>query len=252
MAASNQHRDIAELLLNYGAVIEPDIAVMLGDIKLVKYYLDLGVNPNSKLSKGFSQGESWLLTATTIENLQLFQLLLNYGAQIETRIKSEQILPIHRASAIGCLAICQFLILNGMDVNTQSKHGKTCLHLAAQYGHEDIVKLLVESGANVNILDSDNCSPLFSAVQHYHYNIVEYLLLNNAEVNLIDRYGNFPLSLAFHKLDNERLIKLLINYGADINIRDGAGFSVLHKCVIQKNPTMVKFLLDLGIQEGLA
>jgi ankyrin repeat protein len=74
LAACSQHKDIAQLLLNHGAAIEPDIALMLGDIKLVKQYLERGVDANSKLAKGYAKGESWLNKAVRYQNKNLIHL----------------------------------------------------------------------------------------------------------------------------------------------------------------------------------
>jgi len=251
MAASGQHQDIAQIFLNYGSVEEPDIAVMLGDVELVKYYLEQGIDPNSKLTKGLTEGESWLMTAISSKNINLVALLVNCGARVNESMKSHKVFPLHRASAIGCRDICELLIARGADVNAEGEHSKSPLHLATQYGYQNIVELLLDCGANVNALDTKERSPLFASVQHNHQEIVELLLSRSAEVNLTDKSGYTPLCLAFHNSGDDEIIRLLVNYGADVNVRDAQGYSPIHRAVIQKNKKMVELLLDNGAREGL-
>ncbi|MCL1467900.1 ankyrin repeat domain-containing protein [Argonema galeatum] len=87
LAACGEHREVAQLLLDNGAVMEPDISVMLGDVELVKYYLAQGIDANSKLTKGMSKGDSWLITAIgyKYKNINLIELLLNHGARVNEK-----------------------------------------------------------------------------------------------------------------------------------------------------------------------
>jgi ankyrin repeat protein len=259
-AARSEHREVAQILLDNGAVMEPDISVMLGDVELVKHYLSLGIDANSKLTKGLSKGDSWLHTAIgyKYKNRNLVELLLNHGARVNEKTGTFKFSPLHRVAIVGhkstfvtCRDIGKILIAHGADINTEDKHGNTPLHWAARLGHQDIVELLIECGANVNALNQAEASSLFDAIERQHRQIVEYLLSHNAEVNLTDKSGCTPLFLAFRKLGDDEIIRLIVAHGADINVQDYQGFSLLHKAVIQKNKEMVQLLLDRGAREGL-
>ncbi|HAZ46119.1 MAG TPA: hypothetical protein DDW76_09110 [Cyanobacteria bacterium UBA11369] len=251
MAASGQHRDIAQIFLDYDAIMEPDIAVMLGEIELVRHYLEQGIDVNSKLTKGLTKGESWLITAISNKNKNLVTLLVNCGARVNERMESKNVCPLHRASAIGCRDICEFLIARGADVNAEGQYGKTPLHLATQFGHLNTVELLLECGANINALDTEGRSALFAAAQRNRPQIMELLLSRGAEVNLTDKLGYTPLCLAFQQSGGDEIVRIVVAYGADINVRDAQGFSSLHRAVIQKNKKMVELLLAYGATEGL-
>jgi ankyrin repeat protein len=251
LAAWNQHKEIAQFLLDCGAVMQPEIAVMLGDIELVKHYLDSGLDVNSFLVKGLNKDESWLIAAIMGRNKNLIELLLNCGANVNQKMKSKNVYPLHRASAIGCLSICELLIAHGADVNALGEHGKTPLHLATQLGHQNITELLLDCGANVNALDESKSSPLFEAARHHDLSVVQSLLDRGAEVNLIDDQSWTPLLRAFQHSGNDEIVRVLVTYGANVNVRGLRGESPLHIAVAQRNKDMVELLLAHGAREGL-
>ena len=251
LAASDHHQEVAKVLLDYGAVIEPDIAVMLGDIDLVNYYLTQGIDANSKLARGSAKGESWLMGAISSKNRNLVELLLNHGAKVNEKTELKNVYPLHRASAIGCLDICELLISHGADVNTIGEYGKTPLHLAAQRGHQDIIELLLDCRANVNALDLSKSSPLSEAAQYHHLQATKSLLARGAFVNLIDDQSMTPLLRAFQRTGNDEIVKVLVAYGADVNILGCRGESPLHLAVAQNNKYLVELLLAHGAREGL-
>ncbi|MEH1793746.1 ankyrin repeat domain-containing protein [Nostoc sp.] len=251
LAAWDQHREIAQLLLDYGAVMEPDIAVMLGDIELVKHYLYSGLDVNSFLVKGLNKGESWLISAISSRNKNLVELLLNCGANVNEKMKSKNVSPLHRASATGCLDICELLIAHGADVNAVGEHGTTPLHLATKFGHQNITELLLNCGANVNALDESKSSPLFEAARLHHLNVVESLLSHGAEVNLTDDQSWTPLLRAFQHSGNDEIVRVLVTCSANVNVKGFRGESPLHIAVAQGNKNIVKLLLDRGAREGL-
>jgi ankyrin repeat protein len=259
LAAGNRHYRVCQFLLDCGATVDRDIAILLGNIELVKQYLAQGIDTNSKIEKGYCKGETWLTIAVRYYYQGLIQLLLEHGARINEKEGSSLLSPLHIA-AIGIkgkahLELCEFLIARGADVNIRDKYGKTALHWSSQFGYQSIVELLVECGANVNTLDNAGKSPLFDAIHYGRLQIVKFLLIHNVEVNLREKRGFVPLDLAFSRpVDDEiayEIVKLLITYGADIHIKDSKGLSPLHKAVIRKNKNIVEFLLAHGAREGL-
>jgi cytohesin len=260
LAASSEHREITEILLSHGALMEPDIAVMIQNIELVKQYLDRGVNVNSKLDKGDRKGDSFLNAAIgyKYKSIELVKLLLNHGVLVNEKTGNFQFSPLHKVAIVGhkatyqsCRDIGELLIAHGADVNIKDKHGNTPLHWSARLGHQDIVELLVESGAEVNALNQSNSSALFDATECHHSNIVEYLLSHGAKVNLRDTEGWTPLLRAFQRSGGDDVVSVLLAYGADVNVRHNRGYSPLHIAVAQKNKKIVELLLSSGAREVL-
>lgn len=63
------------------------------------------------------------------------------------------------ASQFGCYDICDLLIKEGANVNTQNNQGNTPLHYAIAYNMASICDLLVENGAHENIKNKKRLTP---------------------------------------------------------------------------------------------
>ena len=94
---------------------------------IVQKYLDDGTDPNLRNDNDpFRQGRQLLTFAAVHGHIQIIELLLRYGANV-----------------------------NGSDF-----HGRTALSWAAEFCQYDAARVLVEHGAKVNAEDSEYATPL--------------------------------------------------------------------------------------------
>lgn len=95
--------------------------------------------------------------------------------------------------------------------------------------HEDIVKLLIYTNKSSTFKDKDllfNRS-LICAIINENKNLVESLLsYENINLNAENENGDLPLILAINRSTAE-IVKLLIDNGAKVNIKDKVGFTPL-------------------------
>jgi ankyrin repeat protein len=119
------------------------------------------------------------------------------------------------------------LVQQGADVNKRDRKGWAPLHIAAQDGYLKTVEILVSNGADVN-LEIHRWAPLLLAVNNWvqdkkwRVRISNYLMDNGAHVTAADYHGRTALHRVSRR-GEERLARLLIEKGADINAADRWG-----------------------------
>lgn len=117
------------------------------------------------------------------------------------------------------------LTVPDIRIDAESHHGYTPLHLACKMHHGglEIIERLIEAKADVNICLLENFSPLHS-------------LCETLDTSLVDEYQS--------KLKQG---ELLIQNGADLNIRDEMNGETAIFVAIEKNAVeMVEMLLHAG------
>jgi hypothetical protein len=141
--------------------------------------------------------------------LKLNEALLHYSS-------------LRDADAVACKALLQL----GADIETREKSGYTPLALAALWGKKDVVEVLIQNGANVNSRDLSGDHPLLFAVGSPD---IIRLLLDNGAVAVIDHGGYHKLPALHCAVSQGQIdtVKLLIEYGANIEIRTVDGHTVL-------------------------
>lgn len=122
------------------------------------------------------------------------------------------------------------------DLNTPIGDGYFALHVACMFGHEHVVNSLLSRNAlvNVNAENASRATPLHLAVNFRDETVAEricrMLLENGAELNAVQSGGQTALHHAVARKSSS-LTKLLMDAGADPFLRDSQGRSA---AVLQK------------------
>lgn len=167
-------------------------AVRMGDGSLVTFLLDSGAAPNMKGPEGTSPLEESLKH----DNLSITELLLKRGADVNETDGFGQTL-LFQSIYDGKTEQQKMLITYGSDINLKDEQGITPLMYAADHGEFDSVRLLIASGAKVNEVDLNGRTALLHAAGFgYRVRIVKYLLDNGADIKAKDSEGRNALSIA--------------------------------------------------------
>uniref|UniRef100_A0A673JGN6 Ankyrin-1-like n=1 Tax=Sinocyclocheilus rhinocerous TaxID=307959 RepID=A0A673JGN6_9TELE len=243
VALQQGHENVVALLINHGTkgkVRLPalHIAARNDDTRTAAVLLQNDPNPDvlSKVCTGFTP----LHIAAHYENLNVSQLLLNRGADVNFTPKNG-ITPLHIASRRGNVIMVRLLLDRGAKIDAKTKDELTPLHCAARNGHVRIIEILLDQGAPIQAKTKNGLSPIHMAAQGDHLDCIRQLLQYNAEIDDITLDHLTPLHVAAH-CGHHRMAKVLLDKGAKPNTRALNGFTPLH-IACKKNHMRVMDLL---------
>lgn len=147
-------------------------------------------------------------------------LLIEAGASVHTRTKTEDT-PLTLVAWQGIYDLVDKLISKGADVNDVNKHNDCALTLCCRFGHSKVAHRLLDAGSKVTTVNVAGCTALSYSCEQGLEDVVKRILAISVEnINAVTSNGNPPLLLAI-KHGYIGIAKLLIEYGADINYRNG-------------------------------
>ena len=141
------------------------------------------------------------------------------------------------------------ILLSGLvNVNVPFMWGtKTPIYSAASEGRIDLVRRLLDAkadpnmGAESSLLRSE--SPFHAAVSHDHFEVSKLLLEKGA---ILNKKGS-PLCW-LSKTCQLKMVKLLLDHGADLNQHDEEGYTPLSIAAYHGRADIMKLLLDAGAE----
>ncbi len=161
MACYTGRKEIRDLLLEHGVILELHEAVAAGQLAKVREF----VEQDSEAAKRFSP-----------DGFPLVAL----------------------AAAFGHEAVARYLHDKGADINAVATNGTgyTALTGAVANSHASIARWLAESGANVNYRYAQGHSPLLEAAANGNLEIVKMLLAHGADLHARTDGGKNALQFA--------------------------------------------------------
>ena len=137
--------------------------------------------------------------------------------------------------------------MRGLDINTPSKlHKRSILYYAVVGKNEEGIKKLIAAGANVNQADEYGNTPLMVAVAETNPGCTQILCNAKADVNACNHNKN-PVILHINAFrtasDTTSVLKLLLSFGADPNVLDECGCSILFSRAVIENPDALRTLV---------
>ena len=121
------------------------------------------------------------------------------------------------------------LINTGVDINSVDSYGYSALHVASSKGLNDIAFFLVDNNIDVNMPDKNGQTILHYVAEYNQLKLAKAVLDNGANLSIADIHGNEPLWTAVFndkgRSDRIEIIKLFLEYGADVNHKNKVGKS---------------------------
>ncbi|XP_071383015.1 ankyrin repeat and SOCS box protein 5b isoform X1 [Centroberyx affinis] len=152
------------------------------------------------------------------DHVACVRALIHAGANVNAAT-IDGVTPLYNCSSSGSVSCMKLLLQNGAHTHTPHTHLPSALHEACKRGHSQCVELLLSSGADPDYEVSHLGSPLYMSCLHQHTACSQILLHRGASVS-VGRGSDSPLHAAVRQ-DSADQVSVLLDYGADVNLRDG-------------------------------
>jgi ankyrin repeat protein len=221
-AAYHGHRSIVNILLSAGA--DPNL---LSD--------DDGLGAAGMTALMLAAGSFF-----ASNRHQLVKLLIAGGADINQRGAGGKTAIFYAALAGSGYADCvEVAIANGADLHLQDDRGHTVLSAVAAAENYGMFNLLMQAGASTAGLESIQ---LIQAAGAGNADRVKSLLATNVNLDL-DRGAAISNAAA---AGHTAIVELLIQAGANVNLRDKLGFTPIASAAYAGYGQIVQLLIDAG------
>jgi len=142
--------------------------------------------------------------------------------------------------------------ITNLDVNVADINDNYLLSYAIMNNNIELINALISRGATLDIVDSDSKSILFIPIKYHYNNILKILLEQDKNIigisltEIKDREGFIPLHYAI-VYKNIQAVKILLEYGSNVNITNNNGYNSLHLAISSKLEEVSKIILESNI-----
>lgn len=172
---------------------------------------------------------------------------------IDTMFPDQNLRALARAAANGQIGEIDQLLAQGLDVNAKGTGNATVLFWALR--NSDGFEYLLKRGADPNVVFDDGGSVMHWVARQADCTMLNTALLHGGDPNLrAGLFGGSPIFKTVTVGKNDIIpncLKLLVSIGADINLRDEQGKSVLLLSADLARFDIALYLLENGANPSL-
>ena len=129
------------------------------------------VKHRARLNLRNKNNESALSIASYMGFLPQVKLLVEAGAEVDFYGWP----PLSYAAYNGHLAVADYLITRGAEINAKTANGSTALFFAARFGHLEIVELLLKNKADPTVVNENGDTAVDWALKSKNTDIADLL-----------------------------------------------------------------------------
>eukprot|EP00916_Digyalum_oweni_P017752 GHVL01029258.1.p1 GENE.GHVL01029258.1~~GHVL01029258.1.p1 ORF type:complete len:223 (+),score=34.46 GHVL01029258.1:290-958(+) len=162
------------------------------------------------------------LHLSAIHDIELFKKLIDKGHDINSLSEPGKLTPLYKVCLHGKKENLKTLLSMGAKHDIPDTKGYYPIHAAVINNYIDTVKVLVSHGVDINIQSKDGRTPLYYAScdpeDREYIDLIRYLIENGAKHDIPDNNGYYPIHRAtiINRVD---IVKVLVSHGVNINIQ---------------------------------
>jgi len=198
--------------------IELSQYLLKNDANLFSYDIDGESALNHCVASNFNEMLDFI-----INNNLLFNNLTNYNID-----------EITRACMMDNFKMIKYFIENGININyTSENNQESMINYSCEMCNMKLIKFLLDYGADSNLVDQEGHTPFHNFLLNSNlyinlerkdeilfYDIAKYLIHHEENINMVDEFTQQTALMYACRYRNFKIVKLLIDAGADINIID--------------------------------
>jgi hypothetical protein len=156
-----------------------------------------------------------------------------------------------RAAEAGDTAAVQRLLKEGADINGRDAQGRTPVMAATHGNRVETVRALIQAGADINIRDNRLDNPFLYAGAEGLLEILRLTIDAKADTKLTNRFGGTALIPAAERGHVEVANELLTRTDVDVNHVNNLGWTALLEAIVlsnggERHQRIVQLLVDHG------
>ena len=247
------------LLQKHGASVhgqpdsEPPVfnAVVQGHLEAVRWLVENGADVNGHEADDIVTP---LVLAAKYDHLELVEYLLDHGADVHAKDWGLRFTAMHYAAKNGNVTILKRLLAAGADKNAVDHIKNTPLDVAVEEGNPSAFRLLLaqyDKKERKALLEK----ALWNAFSHSKRNVVINILEDDGQEEAEAGDNDMTLQQAVLASDDIK-VKELVEDGADVNVVDGEGNTLLDLALKQpeiwnkreKRLNIICLLMERGVR----
>lgn len=246
-------------------------AARTGNLQAIKRYIEEGGNINA-LDNGFQlSAMSW---GALHGQTEVVQLLIENGVEVNIK-NGDGATPLHSAAFLGRVDVAKLLLENGADIKARNNDGATPVDVLSvdwettafvgsligidieeegiavmKKGRNEIAKLFGVDGV-LGEAGAFSAQRLSEAAFTGNIAAMKQMLADGADPNTKDPQSGSTLLATAALMGHTKIVALLLEHGANVNVRSRDGGTALHTAAFLGRAEVVKLLLEKGADTTL-
>ncbi|MBU2940962.1 ankyrin repeat domain-containing protein [Lacinutrix sp. C3R15] len=218
-------------------------------LEFYKYLENVGLNPKNAVIKGETPLH---IVASRSKDIALINYLIEKGLDVNTEDYNANT-PFLNAASRNNIEIVKLLSKHLKNINQVNKKGESALALAVANNSPEVVKFLLENNADITVLDANKNNLTAYLIESFSgkkadafKQKVDLLKENGLDITQTQENGNTLYHLAVAKND-KNILKFLSQFNINVNAKNNEGNTALHLAALQaKNAEILKYLISIG------